>query len=55
MEFTVEVNILKEPKRFERYNEAFLCNKPLDTGTRVIKMEYYADDNATYCVFRLRS
>ena len=55
MEFTVEIDIVKEPERFEKYIDAFSYGKPLDTGSRVSGAVYHSDDGVVYCTFKIRS
>jgi hypothetical protein len=55
VEFTVEIDILKEPTRFEKYTKAFMYSEPLDTGTRVVEATYSAEDGTVICTFKLRS
>lgn len=55
MEFTVDINVSKEPEKAERYWVAFSHKKPLDTGSRVVEAVTYYFNKELHNKFVIRS
>lgn len=55
MQFTVDINVSKEPEKAERYWEAFYNKQPLDTGSKVIEASIYYLDTEVHNIFKIRS